>query len=536
MLQRLHVPVVAFVATTLLASCLTALVHQYERGVNEAHLERELSGAVNRIEASFLHIDTILETTRAFLSTRTMGEIPRQRFVSYYQSLANSGMLKTVHGLGYIQIVTPENTEHVAARIREAYGPEHRLWPEANPANDMRTAVVLIEPGNNTNLSAIGFDMYSDQTRADAMRRAMSTRRSTQTAPMQLMQSGEDELRTGTLIGVYMEPSQSGESTGFVYAPISMEKMFADINAMLDQRVALKVYDAELPELLLFKSASFPETRESGQRRAHYSVKLSERVWEFEVVNVDAAGLLGRKPLTLMAGLAALVLGIAVSVAVQGMSAAHRNVRKLNAIQSQRLHDKDVMLQEMKHRLKNMLARVVAIARQAARHSNSKEELVESLTGRLQAMANAQDLLTRSVNEGASLRRLIESEMRQISGGDESRAPVIDGPEIYLDAQQTQALGLTIHELATNALKYGAGSTPEGQMEIGWDIGQGVLTIVWDEEVGQPIDPQHRTGFGTRLIDGCIRIELGGTVERVFRAQGLTIILTIPMPDKIADE
>lgn len=532
MLQRLHVPFVAFVATTVLAFCFTAMVYQYERGINEANLQRELTNTVNRIETNFLHIDTILETTRAFLSTRTAGEIPRQRFVSYYQSLAGSGMLNSVQGLGYIQIVTPENSDHVLERIREAYGPNHRLWPAANPANEMRTAVVLIEPGNNSNLSAIGFDMYSDEIRADAMRKAVITRRSTQTAPVRLLQSGDGDLITGTLIGVYLEPSELGESAGFVYAPIGMDMMFSDLTVNDEQGVAFKVYDAQVPELPLYQSPAFPEKRESGQRRLHQSVTLAERVWQFEVIDVHPAGVLGRNPLTLIAGIAALVLGIAVSFAVQGVAAAHRHTRRLNDIQSQSLRDKDVMLQEMKHRLKNVLARVVAIARQAARHTNSKEELVESLTGRLQAMATAQDLLTRSVHEGASLRRLIDSEMRQISGGGEARAPVIDGPEVNLDAQQTQALGLTIHELATNALKYGAGSTPDGQLEIRWELGKDSLRIEWDEELGFAVDSNARAGFGTRLIDSCIRIELGGKVERVYRERGLKIILTIPMTDQ----
>lgn len=534
MLQRLHVPLVAFAATTLLASCFTALVYQYERGLNEEQLERELNNSVNRIQTHFLHIDTILETTRAFLNTRSSGEVPRERFVSYYQSLANAGMLDSVQGLGYVQIVTPQNSDHVLNRIRKAYGPDHRIWPEANPANKMRTAVVLIEPENDSNLSAVGFDMYSDAIRADAMNKAIIARRSTQTAPVRLMQTKDDDLATGTLIGVYLEPSEQGESAGFVYAPIAMGTLFADLALTLDEGVALKVYDAEVPELPLYQSDSFPERRESGQRRRQHSVSLAERVWEFEVIDVNAAGLLGRNPLTLIAAFAVLVLATAVAFAVQGVAAAYRHARRLNDIQSQSLRDKDVMLQEMKHRVKNMLARVVAIARQASRHATTKEELVDSLTGRLQAMANAQDLLTRSVHEGASLRRLIDSEMTQISGGGEACASAIDGPDIYLDAQQTQAIGLTIHELATNTLKYGAGSTPDGRLEIRWTLENQVLRIVWDEEVGFSIDPSVRAGFGTRLIDSCIRIELGGTVERIYRDHGLQIILTIPMPDTLA--
>ena len=194
------------------------------------------------------------------------------------------------------------------------------------------------------------------------------------------------------------------------------------------------------------------------------------------------------------------------------------------------------MLQEMKHRIKNSIARVLAIARQTAASSDTIDEFSQSFSARLHAMANAQDMLTRSHWRQADLRELLATELKQVLGSDYDER--IDGPKVLLDERTTQALGLTFHELATNALKYGGISFGEGDLRISWTVTgrrkHRELQLSWVETSSGPIDtsgPIPTSGFGTRLIDANIRGELGGQLERELRPDGMSVRMVIPLAE-----
>ena len=239
------------------------------------------------------------------------------------------------------------------------------------------------------------------------------------------------------------------------------------------------------------------------------------------------------------------LLALLAALAAQATGSAMARARELNRLQQTALREKDLHLREMSHRLKNSLTRVAAMARQAARGAESKEDFVRSMNKRLQAMASAQDMLTRSENGRADLRSLIESELAQIASNEGHASEAerhIEGPQVLLDARETQALGLTLHELATNTLKYGAGSLPGGRLTIYWQVmreGTGrKLQLIWEEE-GLPIPAtaeaestsaaRQKKGFGSQLIEACIRIELGGVIRRSFAAGQMRVEISIPL-------
>ena len=160
------------------------------------------------------------------------------------------------------------------------------------------------------------------------------------------------------------------------------------------------------------------------------------------------------------------------------------------------------MLQEMKHRIKNSITRVLAIARQTAANAKDIGEFSESFSARLQAMAASQDMLTRSRWQKADLGELLRIELAQVFGK-ELPDGMLSGPKVLLSETMTQALGLTFHELATNALKYGeAGNSPDA-LKVEWRLrDQGdLLALSWRETSNVPVTPPEKPGFGTRLID-----------------------------------
>lgn len=174
---------------------------------------------------------------------------------------------------------------------------------------------------------------------------------------------------------------------------------------------------------------------------------------------------------------------------------ARRLVRELEAVQA-----REALLNgELSHRVKNMLATVSAMAVLTARHSGP-EDFAAALTGRLQALQRATDLLTLGENASCELDRLIDTALAPFRAAGNF---TIKGPACELPADACVPLALALHELATNAAKYGALSVPGGGVTLVWTIGEGedrLLRLAWREEGGPPVTPPSKVGMGTQLL------------------------------------
>jgi two-component system CheB/CheR fusion protein len=180
-----------------------------------------------------------------------------------------------------------------------------------------------------------------------------------------------------------------------------------------------------------------------------------------------------------------------------------------------------LMARELVHRVKNSFAVIQSIVRQTQRSTPDPEAFAEAFGGRLAAMAASHDLLTDRHWEGASLRELIASQLAAFSAGAEKRVHV-QGPEVTLDTSLAVPLGLALHELATNATKYGSLSIPGGSVELSWTVGQAngaeSLSLIWRETGGPRVRAPSRRGFGTSLIERGLP---DARIERRFDPDGL---------------
>jgi PAS domain S-box-containing protein len=183
----------------------------------------------------------------------------------------------------------------------------------------------------------------------------------------------------------------------------------------------------------------------------------------------------------------------------------------------------DMLTAELDHRVKNVLARVAAVAMQTRHGSNSMDEFVQALNGRIQSMADAHTLLSQNRWHGVGLADLVH---RQLAAYATNANTTVGGPDITLTAAATQAVAMVLQELVTNAVKYGALSTPDGQVSVTWErrpngAATERLIIAWRELGGPPIASPTRSGYGTSLIRELIPHELGGTVDLVFTSDGV---------------
>ena len=182
-----------------------------------------------------------------------------------------------------------------------------------------------------------------------------------------------------------------------------------------------------------------------------------------------------------------------------------------------------ILISELNHRVKNMLAVVISVANHTLQKTPSPEDFVAALTGRLHAMARAYELLSRTNWKEASVAELVRQETESLGEARFSAA----GPEVHLKPHQGLAIGMVLHELATNASKYGALSGPDGSVGISWDVSEGRFRLQWEERDGPAVER-----FGLQLVRGEIEYRLNGRVETVFDPKGLKATLSFPLEDQ----
>lgn len=195
--------------------------------------------------------------------------------------------------------------------------------------------------------------------------------------------------------------------------------------------------------------------------------------------------------------------------------------------ESQRL-----LIGELNHRVKNTLAIVQSIANQTLRRARSPYEFVASFSGRLQALSRAHTLLTETAWSGTELGALVRDQLL-IDGSDGQRV-TCSGPAVGLDPQTALHLALVLHELGTNARKYGALSVPGGRLHIDWQLRSGAertLILHWQERDGPPVSAPETRGFGTSLIEKSLEAH-GGQVHLCYAAHGLVCEILLPLPER----
>lgn len=192
-----------------------------------------------------------------------------------------------------------------------------------------------------------------------------------------------------------------------------------------------------------------------------------------------------------------------------------------------------LLLEELQHRVRNTLSVVRSVARRTAEVSDTVEGFAQHLDGRLSAFARVQALVTRDPMAGVDLQYLLAEELRA-HGAQEGEGVSVDGPSVLLAARPAQTLALAIHELATNALKYGALSHASGRLKVCWTLSRDVLAIRWRETgAPQPIAPPERKGFGSELLEQTLSYELQAEVRLDYRPEGLSAGIDLPVTPKL---
>ena len=197
-----------------------------------------------------------------------------------------------------------------------------------------------------------------------------------------------------------------------------------------------------------------------------------------------------------------------------------------------------LLTRELQHRVKNTLAMVNALANQTLRRATNVQDGLAAFSARLIALGQAHDILTQTSWTSAPIAAIVENALKTHRPENETRI-TIDGPDLRLNARQSLALALGIHELATNAAKYGALSNDTGHVAVEWSLatvgGERHLTFVWSETGGPAVTPPSNRGFGSRLIEQAMAAEFGGAVGMDWCAEGLVCRFESKLTDDLEE-
>lgn len=521
-------PFFAGLAALAITSVVAWFVH-----VDHVDKRRErLSAAAERIEKRVAKKVLALQAIRgAFIGNR---QIPsRQFFADMVRAIPDSDSGVGAQGFGFATVSATADPSTPTQMVAAAYGLDIPPWPETE--QPIRYTIVLLEPMDARNARALNYDMHSEPTRREAILAAERSGSPAVTRPVQLKQDEDAHGHPGFLIYVPLYgrdgvpspalPRQPDEAIGFVYAPVHSARMIEGVLAEEPPlTLGVEVYsDAVKPENLLHRgNAALRDTMQ-------FPITVADRTWVVSVGDY-AAGWRWPTP-----ALFVTLIGILMAGALAALLREHFRTLEANARLAEearkRVEQQQVLLGESQHRIKNSIARKLALFRMTARETRDREELVRAFEARLQSMARAQELLLSHPGGGLPIARLLEQELGQWAS---ASGVTWRGPDIRLEGSQLQALGLIVHEMATNSLKYGALASG-GALDVVWsqrtEGGRPVVDFLWreaaDKSAATPAD--QAGGFGSRLIRLMVEGQLGGTEKRSHDNGRLTLAIRFPL-------
>ncbi len=506
----------------IISAIMFLSVQAIERGADERNLA-ELRGRMAAIGGAMERrgnaAAAYLRAGSAMFSM--MEEVPPSDFDRFVSELRLDSESEVGYGLGWAKLIRrgDENAFNQMLAANSANAPAPRMRPQLAGEQAHAVAVTYLYPDSVPNQRAIGFDMYSEPVRRAAMNRAISSQRPTASGRVVLAQDVDDP-RPGFLIymPVFGGNPRQQQLKGFIYIPFNADDFLASaLDLGRPGPFGARLYDGlnESPAALLASTNEGPEARrESVSDR----IIIGHRPFLLVVSRTAAPGLTDLSMATLVFGL--LAGGLLMTVAVMLIQQAQEDEAKVVWFEQQ-ASIRDSLTRELNHRVKNTLANVLSIITLTRRRANDIDEFVDGLDGRIRAICAAHDLLTESDWGSTPVRALIEVELMPYALAGEQQV-LIEGPDVELAPSDALSLALAIHELASNALRYGALSQEGGQVSVSWQYQSAEsIEVEWLERGGPPVPEMRARGFGTELIERVVAQELRSPVKLDFEPEGV---------------
>ena len=527
-------PVVVILTVSLAA---TFLLWRYESRLTEESYQLRFTQASDEILGSIsetmIAYGQFLRSSVAMLNIH--GDLTRDKWATYVAASDLKANFPDIQGVSFNPILhSRAEVAALEAKVQATDRADFQVKPTGD--RSLFAPVLYLEPLNESNQRAIGFDIYSEDLRRAAIERAIETGEISMTAKITLVQEDAQDAQAGVLVILPTYKSGTMPATaaarradinGVVVAVFRLGDLVTSVLARNASRqsgtihVTLRDENATAADTLFTTDQTVVTQSQMTQ-----VLPVFGRTWTLttgSTADFDA-GTQSQKPTYIL--YAGIIMSLMLAlIAAEQMRRSNEQEQKIRTARANSAHV-ETLLQEISHRSKNLLALVRAIARLTA--DAGAKPFLQRFSERIEGLSASQDLLIQNQWRGTTLEDVAAAQLAFLDDLIGSRVH-ISGPAQPLSASSAQALGMALHELATNAGKYGALSNDSGEVDLTWSQDpEGTFRIDWIERGGPPVAPAQHRGFGSAVIGQMAEHALSGQAQSSFETGGFSWCLTCP--------
>ncbi|MBN8830559.1 MAG: CHASE domain-containing protein [Sphingomonadales bacterium] len=495
------------------------LAGERTRRADAAARATEIAAAIERQAAA--NSAYFQATSALFASAQTVSP---QFFQQFVDRLRLDYDLSGVVAFGWSEALDRGALPALQARMAAQGFSDFRIYPAPARGDRALNAITMLEPRTTGNMALIGYNMASESRRAAAMARARRTNAMASTDPVQLVIDRDRTSSPGFI--VYLPVSEiTGRRRfkGFVYGAIRTKDFVASAvkqDLLVDGRVDL-IHSTDKGEEHIFASSG--ETVLLGQP-VEQRLSVFGQQWTLRYYPLAGHG---ASPLTLVVLVGGVSFSLLLLAYILLVQRRNEDLQTLVSAQAEREAERAAFVRELNHRVKNSLANVTSIIALTRRNATDIDSFTSNLLERVRALAASHSLLDGAQWGPTDLKALIEA---QLGSHDHGQGRIrINGPNVLISPNDALSIGLALHELLTNAVRYGALSAESGHVDISWNIAGEAIQVHWEEHGGPDVTEPAKRGFGLNLIERALAQELGSPISIAFQPSGLRCQFTIPL-------
>jgi two-component sensor histidine kinase/sensor domain CHASE-containing protein len=520
-------PAIVFTAVTLATLAAATGTERSARHERQLAMERDASDIAAALQQRAAENVATLNAAATLFSMHQI--VNRQSFSSFVLALADNGGGIGTLGMGWAPAMSARVSGAYEQAMRTVMDlPDFAIFPKPR-ADQLVTPVTYLAPDTARNRLALGYDMYSNPVRRDAMDRAFRDGRPAASGKLHLLQDRDNRSVAGFIVymPVFNEASPTRRLKGFVYLPFQAEDFARSALRIASARgLSIELFDQSVNNANLLAG---PPIAAMGNGTITRPLNVAGRDWILRLDDPGASRLNAFTLLVLSFGLIlAVLLALITQLVLRRVLASEDMLDRL----SREAAIRTSLTRELTHRVKNTLANVLSIMALTRRRARDIDEFAETLGGRIRALSATHDLLSQRDWTAADIGAVVSSELAPYMSAatDADGQVALSGPAIFLAPNDAMSLGLAIHELATNAAKYGALSVGAGQVAVVWRLMKpGLAEVYWRESGGPEVEVPNRRGFGRELIERIVAQELGSAVDMRFEPGGVECRMRVPV-------
>ena len=518
------IPLAIFLAIAAITALSVFAIESNARARERAVLREYAQSVAAALDRSSNSFSSYLRAGAALFASSA--DVSPETFDNFVRALRLDMDYPGAEGIGWLPVIESPEVAGFMARVRTRQPDFPEIYPTPVATTGRIAPVTMFAPASARNRRALGYDMYSDPARAAAMAEAELARRPTASGRIVLEQEQSGNLPA---FAIYMPVFRTfGEGDrrliGFVYTPFRAgEFLDAAIPSRTPEEFGVRLYDGEASTGHLLVAHSISGAT-GDQVEEQVTIANRKLLLVIESANPQMLAPLSMVTLVFGLALASLLMLLARLLTQQ----AFEDQERLAFFEEQ--HSiRNSLTRELNHRVKNTLANVLSILSLTRRRTRDLDTFADSLEGRIRALSATHDLLIVTDWGTTPIRAVIEAELQHFRIGIDD-AILLEGPPLELAPNDALSFGLAVHELATNAAKYGALSVAEGRVTIRWQLSEeGLAEVEWRETGGPPVKAERRRGFGTELIEKIVAHELRQPVALDFRPEGVVCVMRVPI-------